>query len=566
MTDLDVAIIGGGPAGATTGCLLKKYSPNLKVAIFEREDFPRDHVGESQLPPIMSVLDEMGCWDKVEAANFPIKIGATYRWGRTPELWHFEFLPNEWFKEEPRPAKLAGQRLSTAFQVDRAVYDKILLDHAREMGVEVHQPEKVTRIGRDGDRVSGLELESGQEVKARYYVDASGSAGTLRRAMGVECVHPTNLRNIAIWDYWENAEWAVEIGIGGTRIQILSLPYAWIWFIPLGPTRTSIGLVTPAEYIKSSGKKPAELYAQSLNDEPIVRKLIKNAVSENNVRTTRDWSFLAERQAGENWFLTGESSGFADPILSAGMTMAHLGGREACLTILELERSPQNRRWLLEQYSLRQKQRIDTHIRFADYWYSANSQFEDLKEFSAQLARDVGLDLAPDKAWAWLAQGGFINEDATFGTGGFSFSFIKGSGEFLTEIKAESPLQKNNVFVLDLSGASHKDRAAYRKGGVSKDQCYVRGDRVLPIVGALELLVNILQLEKTSAGILARVRAEAERHRDNQDFILNLRKIPEGLEAMILDGWVKASYDPSLPLLNAKGTSEVLRWEHESAK
>lgn len=47
----DVAIIGGGPGGSTTGTLLKKYNPGLKVAIFEREQFPREHIGESQSPP-----------------------------------------------------------------------------------------------------------------------------------------------------------------------------------------------------------------------------------------------------------------------------------------------------------------------------------------------------------------------------------------------------------------------------------------------------------------------------------------------------------------------------------
>jgi N-acetyl-anhydromuramyl-L-alanine amidase AmpD len=82
----DVIFIGGGPAGSTGSCLLKKYKPDMDVLVLEREKFPREHVGESQLPPISAILDEMGCWDKVEAADFPIKIGATYRWGNTTDL------------------------------------------------------------------------------------------------------------------------------------------------------------------------------------------------------------------------------------------------------------------------------------------------------------------------------------------------------------------------------------------------------------------------------------------------------------------------------------------------
>ena len=258
--DYDVAIIGGGPAGTTVGCLLRKYAPELRVLILEREKFPREHVGESQLPPIGAVLDEMGCWDKVEAANFPIKIGATYRWGKKADLWDFDFLADVAFREEPRPGKFEGQRVQTAFQVERAVYDDILLRHAEELRCEVREETAVVKVHADGDRVTGLELKDGSQVTAKHYVDASGHGGVLRRAMGIEVTVPTRLKNIAIYDYWENAEWATEIGIGGTRVQVMSQSNGWLWFIPLGPTRTSIGFVCPAEYYKSLDENPEELY------------------------------------------------------------------------------------------------------------------------------------------------------------------------------------------------------------------------------------------------------------------------------------------------------------------
>ncbi|MFI4916853.1 MAG: tryptophan 7-halogenase, partial [Phycisphaerales bacterium JB060] len=126
----DVAIIGGGPSGSTLATLLRKYNPALKVLVLEKEVFPREHVGESQLPAISPILNEMGVWDKVEAANFPVKLGASLTWGRDGERWDFDFYPVEEFKDEPRPAKFEGQRQRTAFQVERSIYDKILLDHA----------------------------------------------------------------------------------------------------------------------------------------------------------------------------------------------------------------------------------------------------------------------------------------------------------------------------------------------------------------------------------------------------------------------------------------------------
>ena len=66
--DFDVAIIGCGPAGSTAGTLLRKYMPSLSVVILEKAAFPREHIGESQLPLISVILDEMGAWDKVEAS------------------------------------------------------------------------------------------------------------------------------------------------------------------------------------------------------------------------------------------------------------------------------------------------------------------------------------------------------------------------------------------------------------------------------------------------------------------------------------------------------------------
>ena len=122
INEVDVAIVGGGPSGSTVATLLKKYNPELSVMILEKAKFPREHVGESQLPGISAILDEMGVWDKVEAAGFPIKIGASYTWGKGDEAWDFVFYPAEEFVDEPRPAKFEGQRRYTAFQVERDRY------------------------------------------------------------------------------------------------------------------------------------------------------------------------------------------------------------------------------------------------------------------------------------------------------------------------------------------------------------------------------------------------------------------------------------------------------------
>jgi len=549
--DIDVLIIGGGPAGSTAGAFLKKYNPNLNVLILEREKFPREHVGESQLPPLAGLLDELGCWDKVEAADFPIKIGATYRWGKSPELWDFEFLPSETFREDSRPGKFRGQRVQTAFQVDRGIYDKILLDHARSLGCEVREETAVTKIHSDGDRITGIETATGEKpLTARYYLDASGHAGILRRSLGVEIEAPTHLQNIAIWDYWQDAEWAVTIGKGGTRIFVYSLGYGWIWFIPISSKRTSVGLVVPAEYYKQSGLKPAELYAKALREEERVSELLSKATCEDGLRTTKDWSFLANRLAGENWFLVGESAGFADPILSAGLTLSQFGAREVAFTILELDKGKVDSQWLKDQYHELNSQRILSHIRFAEYWYTANAQLTDLKQYTSEIAAKAGLDLSPERAWAWLAQGGFISGDLGIGTGGFSLNEIRSMGAFLSEMPSVSLLENNNVFKLNLEGATQENRPRYLEGQVIPSPCYVRGSKVLPILGPFSLLISVLENFSKLPQIVQTIVEIARLKKGDVLFEKTVMpNVTQAMEAMITDGWIEASYDPSLPLM-----------------
>jgi flavin-dependent dehydrogenase len=559
----DVAIIGGGPGGSTTASLLRKYDPTLIVSVFERERFPRDHVGESQLPGACTVLAEMGVWDKVEAAGFPIKLGATYRWGKSQELWDFEFYPRERFQDEPRPATYTGQRMATAFQVDRAIYDEILLNHAAELGADVHQETRVVEVLRQGDRVAGLRLESGQIVEAKIYVDASGHSGLLRRAMGVEAEFPTKLQNIAIWDYWQNAEWAVKIGIGGTYVQVLSVGYGWIWFIPLGPTRTSVGLIVPAAYYKECGKKPGELYAEALQNDERIRGLMQHATSEGKLSTTRDWSFLSTRHAGENWFLVGEAGGFADPILAAGMTMTHAAGRECAYTILEILRGKVKPEWLRAQYEKRQMGRIRNHIRFADYWYSTNGVFTDLKEFTSEIAKDAGLDLAPERAWPWLAQGGFIGDDLSIGTGTFTLNGVRALNEVMHETSMPSPLSNHNWFELDLKRASYSEHARYAGGRVLSTPSYIRDGKILPVDGVFEPVLDILQRERDITRIVDRMKAFGDLLPDEQSRSNAIVTMLSALEALVFDGWVRAAHRDGLPTLDLSVGYGAIHWHRD---
>jgi 2-polyprenyl-6-methoxyphenol hydroxylase-like FAD-dependent oxidoreductase len=555
---VNVAVIGGGPAGATAAGFLRKYAPEFSVAVFEREAFPREHVGESQLPPIGRILDELGAWPAIEAAGFPIKIGATYRWGNSDRLWDFEFVPPPDYRQEARPRSYGGQSKYLALQVERATYDDILLRHAGGLGASVHMRTPVVRVERSGDRVDALVLGDGRRVTADWYLDASGNAGTLRRAMDVGVEMPTRLQNVAFWDYWENTEWASRFPGGATRVLVLSIGCGWIWFIPLGATRTSIGFVCPARFYKEGDRSARELYDWALAQEPMIAALTARASREGEVRATRDWSFLADRCCGENWMLVGETAGFADPILAAGLTLTHAGAREAAHTVAALLRGEHDRQWLLHHYDDNQRTRIGQHIRFADFWYSANGVFTDLQEYTREIARDAGIDLDPQQAFQWLGTGGFTHDVLGQAViGGSDLGSVRQIAQRMVDLGEDLwQLTRYNQFWLDLEDAERIDIPAYVEGSIRRVPCYLRRSKRLPCVGIFASVIQAVSRHCELPDLLRELTSQrGELNAASLSGDLFYQQI-QVMELMLNDGWLRAAHTPRLPVLDLKTPRE----------
>jgi hypothetical protein len=330
----------------------------------------------------------------------------------------------------------------------------------------------------------------------------------------------------------------------------MSVGYGWLWFIPLGPTRTSLGLVCPAEYYKSAGKSPEELYANAVRSEARIARLTANGTRSGRVRTTTDWSFLADRTTGENWFLVGEAAGFADPILSAGMTLTHTGGRELAYTLLALLAGEHDPAWLKEHYNRLQRERVRQHIRFADYWYAANGQFTDLAEHCRAIARDAGLDLTAKQSWAWLARGGFaIDVAGQAGLGGYSLAAVKGITSRFTDEPAVWCLNDVNVLQIDLAGAARETVPVYANGRISAAAAYRRGEHRLVATGLYDVFVRMLDRPTDVGEVVRQLQGAFGAQMTAAHARVALQHAMQTLEVMVSEGWVRGTLDPARPRL-----------------
>src|SRR5436305_4061578 len=157
-----VAIRGGGPAGSAAAALLARAG--RRVIVFEREKFPRFHIGESLLPFSMKAFTRLGLHEKFLRAGFMKKHGGEILGACSESGTKF------YFKD--------GYRSQTdhAYQVTRSDFDKLLLDHAAECGAEVHEDTSVDRVqfSKDAVEMAIRSYGASHTIQDRYVIDASG--------------------------------------------------------------------------------------------------------------------------------------------------------------------------------------------------------------------------------------------------------------------------------------------------------------------------------------------------------------------------------------------------------
>ena len=150
----DTIVIGGGPAGSASAALLAKGGQ--RVLILEKQSFPRFHIGESLLPYGNDVLHELGIWENLKSTSFMRKLGAEFVLGNSAGSHRF------WF------GKNLPQRYAQTFQVERAKFDKLLLDQACSLGAHHRENASVEDVlfREDSVEVSYLHQKERRQAKA----------------------------------------------------------------------------------------------------------------------------------------------------------------------------------------------------------------------------------------------------------------------------------------------------------------------------------------------------------------------------------------------------------------
>jgi len=302
------------------------------VVLLEKERFPRYQIGESLLPAtVHGVCRLLEVTDELEKAAFMVKRGGTFRWGSSREPWNFLFALSP---------KISGPT-SHAYQVDRMVFDDILLRNATKHGVDVREECPAAEVLRDGaGRASGVRYTdaNGQSrtVSGKFVVDASGNTGRLWTGIGGERHYSDFFKNIAVFGYFTGGKRLP----GPDRGNILCAAFdeGWCWYIPLSEELTSVGAVvhrSQAGLIQADREKALmDLVGRC----DIVADYLSNAtrVTEGvhgQVRVRKDYSYATSTFVKDGMLLAGDAACFVDPVFSTGVHLATYGGLLAARSI-----------------------------------------------------------------------------------------------------------------------------------------------------------------------------------------------------------------------------------------
>jgi flavin-dependent dehydrogenase len=214
----------------------------------------------------------------------------------------------------------------------------MMLNHAREHGVNAHEGVRVVDVLFEGDRAVGVTIQtdggSRREVRAKVIVDASGQNGLLMNKFRLRVWDPV-LNKGAIWAYWQGAWRGTGKDEGATLVLQTANKKGWFWYIPQHDDIVSVGVVAPFDYLFKGRENRAQTLDQEIDRCSAVKERLANGARVTGYFATKDYSYRARQVAGNGWVLVGDAFGFLDPLYSSGVLLALKSGEMAADAIVE---------------------------------------------------------------------------------------------------------------------------------------------------------------------------------------------------------------------------------------
>ncbi len=313
-----VAIVGGGPAGATLGALLARAGS--KVALFARGKRPPIVVGESLVPAIVPFLRDLGIEEEV--AGYSVwKGGATFVFG-TDARMSFRFH------------EVRGATTTYSYNVPRDRFDASVLDAARRAGaVVVEQSARFERDPSGGERVqlAAEARDAAREVlggEPDLVVDAGGRGRGIADLLEIPAVRGDR-RDTALHAHLEGVDVEIEGNVHTDRLE-----HGWAWRIPL-PGRVSVGFVVDGETLRGFGESPEAQFDAFIRSDRVIRDWAAPARRITPVMKYTNYQQRRTRGVGPNWALVGDAFGFVDPVFSSGTLIAFQSAEGLARAILD---------------------------------------------------------------------------------------------------------------------------------------------------------------------------------------------------------------------------------------
>ena len=377
----DVIVVGAGPAGSTTATLLAQHG--RRVLVLERDQFPRYHVGESLVPFCYSTLNRLGMVEKLNATHFIKKYSVQFATtdGRMSQPFYFS-------------DHLDGHPAGQTWQVERSIFDTMMVDNAREHGAEVRFGVAAKRVIKNGDgAVVGIEAldETGQsiELRASAVVDASGRNGFSANAMGWKRNRDPELNKIAIWTYYKGGTRGEGQDEGATTVAYIP-DKGWFWHIPLHDDRISLGVVGEKDYLYRDGvKDPLAVIEREIGCNKWVQDVMRDAQQFGETWVTGEYSYRSEYSATDGLVLTGDAFSFMDPVFSTGVFLALVSGEFAADAIHDALEKGDVSAANFERYTDQFQHAIEAMRKLVYAFYTEGFSFGKLLKKHPQLRSDL---------------------------------------------------------------------------------------------------------------------------------------------------------------------------------